>query len=106
MFRYIELSKLRPHPQNPRKELGDLSELSESIKTRGIMQNLTVIPSENDEYYTILIGHRRAEAAKLAGVTTIPCNVVDEEMSEDEQVAREEQEYYDGTHKDYYTHTE
>lgn len=87
MFRYIELSKLRPHPQNPRKELGDLSELAESIKTRGIMQNLTVIPSENDEYYTILIGHRRAEAAKLAGVTTIPCNVVDEEMSEDEQVA-------------------
>lgn len=87
MFRYIELSKLRPHPQNPRKELGDLSELAESIKTRGIMQNLTVIPSENDEYYTILIGHRRAEAAKLAGVTTIPCNVVEEEMSEDEQVA-------------------
>lgn len=36
MFRYIELSKLRPHPQNPRKELGDLSELAESIKTRGI----------------------------------------------------------------------
>lgn len=87
MFRYIELSKLRPHPQNPRKELGDLTELAESIKARGIMQNLTVIPSENNEYYTILIGHRRAEAAKLAGVTTIPCNVVDEEMSEDEQVA-------------------
>lgn len=87
MFRYIELSKLKPHPQNPRKELGDLTELAESIKARGIMQNLTVIPSENNEYYTILIGHRRAEAAKLAGVTTIPCNVVDEEMSEDEQVA-------------------
>lgn len=87
MFRYIELSKLKPHPQNPRKEFGELSELAESIKARGIMQNLTVIPSENGEYYTILIGHRRAKAAKLAGVTTIPCNVVDEEMSEDEQVA-------------------
>ena len=41
---YIEAAHIRPHPENPRKDLGDLSELSDSIAKKGIMQNLTVIP--------------------------------------------------------------
>jgi len=32
MIRNIEVSKLVPHPQNPRKDLGDLTGLVESIK--------------------------------------------------------------------------
>lgn len=40
---YLPLSELYPHPDNPRKELGDLTELAESIKTKGVMQNLTVV---------------------------------------------------------------
>ena len=40
----IELEKIHAHPQNPRKDLGDLTELAESIRKNGIMQNLTVIP--------------------------------------------------------------
>lgn len=44
---YIPIDKLHPHPDNPRKELGDLYELTESIKARGIMQNLTVVPHED-----------------------------------------------------------
>ena len=40
----IPIDMLRPHPDNPRKDLGDLTELAESIKARGVMQNLTVIP--------------------------------------------------------------
>ena len=35
---------LHPHPDNPRKDLGDLTELKESIKAHGVMQNLTVVP--------------------------------------------------------------
>ena len=35
---------LHPHPDNPRKDLGNLEELKESIKAHGIMQNLTVVP--------------------------------------------------------------
>jgi ParB family chromosome partitioning protein len=35
---------LIPHPQNPRKDLGNLEELTASIKENGIYQNLTVIP--------------------------------------------------------------
>lgn len=80
-----------PHPDNPRKDLGDLSELVESIKQTGILQNLTVIEGgkglpDPDAYgYTVIIGHRRLAAAKLAGLKEVPCTVV--EMDEREQAA-------------------
>lgn len=77
----IRLDHLHPHPDNPRKDLGDLEELAESIRKNGIMQNLTVIPEHEDNdpnkwEYRILIGHRRAAAAREAGLLTVPCNVV------------------------------
>lgn len=37
------------HPDNPRKNLGDLTELTESIRKNGIMQNMTVVPGTLDE---------------------------------------------------------
>ena len=80
----IPLTSISPHPQNPRKDLGDLTELAESIRTTGILQNLTVVQNE-DYTYTVIIGHRRLAAAKLAGLETVPCAVV--EMSEDDQLA-------------------
>ena len=66
----IGLEHIHPHPDNPRKDLGDLTELAESIKKNGIMQNLTVIPKEGEpgEYITI-IGHRRSAAALSTGRT-------------------------------------
>lgn len=72
----IPINRLFPHPDNPRKDLGDLSELSASIKASGILQNLTVVPDEPDTPdtdYTIIIGHRRYAAAKIAGLTELPC---------------------------------
>mgnify|MGYP004649273807 CR=1 FL=1 len=75
----LPVAVLHPHRDNPRKELGDLTELAESIKTNGVMQNLTVIPAKEAEPdtvyhgYTVIIGHRRLEAAKLAGLTEVPC---------------------------------
>ena len=44
----LSVELLEPHPNNPRKELGDLTELAESIKENGIMQNLTVVPFESE----------------------------------------------------------
>lgn len=41
---YIPIRQLHPHPDNPRKELGDLTELAASINENGVYQNLTVIP--------------------------------------------------------------
>ena len=81
---YLSLDQLFSHPDNPRKELGDLTELAESIKAKGIMQNLTVVPRAEGGY-TVIIGHRRMGAAKLAGLTEVPCVIV--EMSLKEQVA-------------------
>ena len=81
---YISVDKIYPHPDNPRKELGDLSELAESIKAKGIFQNLTLIPRDGDTY-TVIIGHRRLSAAKLAGLDKVPCAIV--EMSERDQLA-------------------
>ena len=86
----IPVDKIRPHPDNPRKDLGDLTELTQSIKANGIMQNLTVVPIAG-EYsgvsigvYRAVIGHRRLAAAKLAGLTLVPCIVA--EMTENQQL--------------------
>ena len=88
----IALENIFPHPDNPRKDLGDLTELTESIKKNGVLQNLTVMPGhyEGDEWkkdgYTLLIGHRRAAAARAAKLITVPCTVA-HLMNRKEQVA-------------------
>ena len=82
----IAIEKLHPHPQNPRKVIGDVTELAESIKANGILQNLTVVPMNDDwTEFTVIIGHRRLAAAKQAGLTELPCAIV--EMSEKEQLS-------------------
>lgn len=81
---YISVEELYPHPDNPRKDVGDVTELAESIKAKGVMQNLTVVPRA-DGGYTVIIGHRRCAASKLAGLEKVPCIIV--EMSEHDQVA-------------------
>jgi len=46
MITNIDTKKIRPHDHNPRKDLGDLTELAESIKACGVLQNLTVVRPE------------------------------------------------------------
>lgn len=87
----IKVANLYPHPDNPRKDLGDLTELVQSIQKNGIMQNLTVIPIGNEKEpgqqtdaekidpcsdFRVLIGHRRLAAAKEAGLESVPCRIV------------------------------
>lgn len=88
----IPINELHPHPSNPRKDLGDLSELVESIRTVGIKQNLTVVPdrdadgNEIESSYTVIIGHRRLAAAKEAGFSEVPC-AIDTDITPAEQIA-------------------
>lgn len=92
-IRMIDIELIHQHPDNPRKDVGDVTELAESIKHQGIMQNLTVVPFvskfnknfNGEGMFTVIIGHRRLAAAKLAGLKEVPCAVV--EMSEKEQLA-------------------
>jgi len=85
----IEIKRISAHPNNPRKDLGDLTELIESIKANGVLQNLTVVPwvssitnapSDNqktDPLFTVVIGHRRWAAALKAGLKEVPCVISD-----------------------------
>lgn len=86
---YIPIEQLYPHPDNPRKDLGDLTELADSIKVNGVLQNLTVVPRTVtgeitgetwQKGYTVVIGHRRLAAAKLAGLKELPCVVADMDL--------------------------
>ena len=88
---YIDVHKLYSHPDNPRKTVDDLEELAASIKANGVLQNLTVVPKLGNitgkwdgQSYTVIIGHRRLAAAKLAGLEKVPCTVAD--MTPQEQV--------------------
>lgn len=79
----LPVDKLHPHPDNPRKELGDLTELADSIKANGIFQNLTVVPMDAEyENFTVVIGHRRLAAAKLAGLKEVPCVIASMDAKE------------------------
>lgn len=87
----VPIQQIHPHPDNPRKDVGDVTELAESIRANGILQNLTVVPGHygkdgfvQDEY-TVIIGHRRLAASKAAGLAEVPCVIA--EMSLDAQVA-------------------
>ena len=69
---YIPIRQLHPHPDNPRKELGDLSELSASIKENGVYQNLTVIPGHylsSREYISKCVDEGGDAAAAAAAWT-------------------------------------
>ena len=86
----MPIEYLVQHPQNPRKDLGNLEELTASIKENGIYQNLTVIPVNEavpgeEPKYMVVIGHRRLEAAKRAGLQEVPCAIV-RGMSETRQL--------------------
>lgn len=81
----IPLANLKIHPKNIRKSYEDIDELAASIKEKGILQNLTVVPDPNEEgKYLVVVGNRRLTAARQAGIETVPCRI-DSDMSESEQ---------------------
>ena len=76
-LKMIPIGDLMHHPENPRKDLGDLEELTASIKENGILQNLTVVADLEKCKYLVVIGNRRFEAAKAAGLVELPCVISD-----------------------------
>lgn len=69
--RLIPLDRIDPNPNQPRYELGDISELVQSIRQKGIIEPLVVRPMEGR--YQIISGERRYRAAIEAGLTEVPC---------------------------------
>lgn len=74
----LDIAVIEPHPANIRESLGDLDELARSIREQGILQPLLVQPHPSRPgRFRLLAGHRRFDAAQLAGLTAVPVIVRD-----------------------------
>lgn len=73
-IKLINTSLIDPHPDNPRKNIGDVTDLAASIKTNGLLTPLSVVP--NGERYMVIAGHRRLAACKQAGTGAVPCFIL------------------------------
>lgn len=73
-IKLINTSLIDSHPDNPRKNIGDVTDLAASIKTNGLLTPLSVVP--NGERYRVIAGHRRLAACKQAGIRAVPCFVL------------------------------
>lgn len=73
-IKLINTSLIDPHPDNPRKNIGDVTDLAASIKTNGLLTPLSVVP--NGSRYRVIAGHRRLAACKQAGIRAVPCFVL------------------------------
>ena len=78
----ISIDRLRPNPNQPRKELGDLRDLTYSIREKGVLEPLLVRFDPEDDMYTIISGERRFHAAKAAGLQEVPCIEKDADRAE------------------------
>src|SRR5260221_4303947 len=64
--RMIRVDQIRPNPDQPRKSLGDLTELTESIREKGVLEPLLVRYVPREECYYIISGERRDPSAPTA----------------------------------------
>jgi len=73
------ISELRRNKYQPRKKFDEtsLNELSDSIKSRGIIQPIIVRNSNGDSKYEIIAGERRWLAAQKAGLHEVPIVVIE-----------------------------
>lgn len=74
-IKLINTSLIDPHPDNPRKNIGDVTDLADSIRANGLLTPLSVVP--NGSRYRVIAGHRRLAACKQAGTGSVPCFVLD-----------------------------
>jgi ParB family chromosome partitioning protein len=79
----LPLTKLIPDPEQPRKFFDEqaLAELQTSIASHGVLQPILVREGA-DGMFIIVSGERRYQAAKNAGLTTIPAILTDGEPAE------------------------
>jgi len=71
--RMIRVDEIRPNPEQPRKALGDLRELTESVREKGVLEPLLVRFIASEGCFYIISGERRYHAARAAGLREVPC---------------------------------
>jgi len=69
----IPVESIQRNPRQPREkfDLEELENLAISIREHGVIQPLIVSPSKNG-IYTLIAGERRLQAARKAGLKTVP----------------------------------
>ena len=83
LVRMISVESIEPNPRQARSELGNIDELMNSIKSKGVLEPIIVRP--RGDKYEIIAGERRFIASKNVGHKEIPCiemNVSDNEAME------------------------
>jgi len=83
----LPLSKIIPNPYQPRVHFDEesINELSQSIKSHGLLQPVVVI--EQGDEYVLIAGERRVRASKIAGLKTIKAVIVDIDRSKFRELA-------------------
>ena len=73
---FLPATAIRPNPAQPRKVFQEepLDELAQSIRQHGILQPLSVRRMGNT--YELIAGERRLRAGVLAGLTEVPCIIM------------------------------
>jgi len=71
--RMIPIDKIRPNPDQPRKNIGDIRELADSIREKGVLEPLLVRYVPREDTYYIISGERRFHASHAAGLHELPC---------------------------------
>jgi ParB family chromosome partitioning protein len=74
--RLVPIEEIETNPDQPRRSVGDLSELKKSIESKGVLEPILVRPLE-DGRFRIIAGERRFRAALEAGLAEIPCIELD-----------------------------
>lgn len=85
---FVPISKIISNPEQPRRnfKIEPLNELADSIKKHGILQPL-ILTEKVDGNYEIIAGERRARAAKIAGLTTVPAIIKQYKKQEKLEIA-------------------
>ena len=80
---YLPIDKLKPFEGHPFyvKDDDDMEQLTESIRSQGVLTPLVVRPINNDEY-EVISGHRRLQACKKAGIEMIPAFIYSMDRNE------------------------
>jgi ParB family transcriptional regulator, chromosome partitioning protein len=71
--RMIPIEQIQPNVSQPRKDMGELKGLVESVREKGVLEPLLVRSLPQAEKYLIISGERRYQAARLAGLRELPC---------------------------------
>ncbi|MCK5394178.1 MAG: ParB/RepB/Spo0J family partition protein, partial [Candidatus Omnitrophica bacterium] len=72
-FAHLDINKICPAPNQPRKEIAklELADLARSIESKGVVQPI-LVRKLHSGMYEIVAGERRFQAAKLLGLKEIP----------------------------------